>query len=278
MSNLIKELDSLKVEVPDGRFVLPGSQEEIFFKPFTTADQKAMLKSMEKRDYELIQECFDKVLKKCVVNEDFEPTKLYKQDREALLIELRRNSVKEEYNHTWICKNMINDPEDDWAPEKKCGYENKEMILLKDLDYEDLNEKLKTVKIKMTSYNISLVIGNTTRLDEKLIYKYTKDNSKDMKKGTKSTSELLLATIASTIKSIEFPPKEEGGEIRLIENPDFEDKIGILNKLSVDDRNKIISEIDKQEKCGFNLKYTFGCKSCKHESEHVLDWMYFFGM
>lgn len=265
MSDFLKDLQGAQIKVPDCRFVLPGTKEEILFNPFTTTDQKAILKSMEKRDYDLIQEAFDMLLRKTVLTQGFNPLDLYPKDRESLLIELRRNSVKEEYTHMWTCDKLIDE-------DKTCGHENKEMIRLNELDLTTLEKQINTKELKMDSINGVIVVGMTKRRDEKAILKYTRDNSKDMKKGESSRAELLIASLASVVKEVKFGDK-------VYSNLKLDERVEFVGKLSLDDRNQIRDFIKELDEYGFNLTLKdLKCGGCGTVQDIEMEWMSFFAM
>jgi hypothetical protein len=265
MSDFLKDLQGAQIKVPDCRFVLPGTREEILFNPFTTTDQKAILKSMEKRDYDLIQEAFDMLLRKTVQTPGFNPLDLYPKDRESLLIDLRRNSVKEEYTHTWTCDKLTDE-------DKKCGHENTEIVRLAELDLTRLEKQIDTKEVKMDSINGVLVLGMAQRRDEKSILKYVVEHSKDMKKGENSRAELLIASLASIIKEVKLGEKVHS-------NLKFEEKVELVGKLSLDDRNKIRDFIKELDEYGFDLTLKdLTCGGCGTVQDVEVEWMSFFAM
>ena len=271
MSDFLKKIDGLKKEVPDSRFILPGSGEEIFFKPFDTSDQKAMLKAMEKQDLELLNEVFDSVLRKCVTNEGFSPLDLYPRDRESLLIELRRTSVKEEYVHSWNCGNIIKDENEE---EVTCNCENKKVFPLSELELENLEIKYEPKEVTLEDIDCVLTLEVPRRREEKLVYKYSKDHSKDMKKGNMSAIELLFASLASAITNVKI---KAGEEVEENKNIKFEDKVTFVGKLSVDDRNKIRDFVKELEDYGFDLTLKdCKCEKCGCTDDVRVDWMRFF--
>ena len=122
MSEALDLFLASKKEIPDISYVLPGTGEEIFMRPFTTKEQKAILKAMEKEDHILLSEAFDQLLRNCVTNKDFNPDKLLAKDRECLLIKLRQESVKDDYTHNWECPS--------------CGKPNVHKISLNNIPFE----------------------------------------------------------------------------------------------------------------------------------------------
>lgn len=264
-SELFNQFKVAKKEVPDCKFKLPGSGEDIYFTPFTTKDQKSLLKTMEKDDNDLIQEAFDSLLRKCVVNDGFNPYSLYPKDREALLINLRNESVTEEYTHAWTCRNEIDEDG------KVCGAKNETRLSLSNLDMKPLEVKDFKKEISLDSKpNFVLLMDMTNRGDEKEILSYTRKNSKGMKDLSKA--ELLYATMASFIKGLKCGDQEEM-------DFKFEQKIDIIESLSLNDRNKIQKYITELNEYGYDMTIPdCSCKTCGHTEDKNVDWIYFFAL
>jgi hypothetical protein len=267
MSDVLNQFKNLKKDIPDCKFVLPGSGETIYFKPFTTKDQKALLKAMEKDDYDLAQEAFDTLLNRCVTNDGFSALTLYPKDRESLLIALRKESVKDEYEYSWTCKNMVGEGDE----KEPCGHENTIEIKISELDFTQLDSGAFIKEIVLTDRdNCTLVMDMAKRGDEKSVMGHAKKHSKGMKDT--SRTELLHATMASFIKSIKMGEED-------VEDIPFQDKVAIIDDLSMKDRESVQQYIRDLEKYGFELKIgEHACEQCGHTAERELDWMYFFAL
>jgi hypothetical protein len=272
MSNALKMFMESKKDIPEIRYVLPGSQEELLLRPFTTKEQKAILKAIEKEDQILIGEAFDNLLKQCVISDKFKPETLLAKDRECLLIKLRQESVKESFSHAWKCE--------------ECGRENKKQISIEELKFKEVVEgSIKTKEIELDNYDCKLVLGNTTREDEKNILSFAKRNS-GIKSKEISQTEILSGAYASVIKGFKTTEEkivknEAGEEIKeeqekLVELS-FADRMSIFDSLSVSDKNKIKGFFDELEEYGYDLNLgTQTCTGCSAQSEQELEWMVFF--
>jgi hypothetical protein len=267
-SDILNQFQNLKKDIPDCKFVLPGSGETVFFKPFTTKDQKALLKAMEKDDYDLAQEAFDTLLNRCVTNDGFNALDLYPKDRESLLIALRKESVKDEYEDSWVCQHEI---EDEDGKKRVCEHENTVEVKLSELDFTQLDKGSFVKEIVLTDRdNCTLVMDMAKRGDEKNVMGHAKKHSKGMKNT--SRTELLHATMASFIKSIKM------GEEEISDIP-FADKVGVIDDLSMKDRALVQDYIKDLEKYGYELNIgEHVCEQCGHAAERELDWMYFFAL
>jgi hypothetical protein len=274
MSEALDLFMASKKEVPDIRYVLPASKQEIFLRPFTTRDQKAILKALEKDDSVLLGEAFDEILRNCVTSKNFDPGRLISKDRECLLIKLRQESVKDEFAFTWGC--------DD------CGKENTKKVNLEDVPYEDkVKDSDKSQEVTLDGYGITLILGLSTRDDEKKILKHARKNSGvGASRGDISQTEVLNAAYASVIKGL----VKEG--VKLVKGEDdvekevptrepvvlsFDDRVKILESLGAQDKNKIQQFFDSLDEYGYDLNLgDVTCKHCQNTQEVEMDWVSFF--
>lgn len=271
MNDVMDIFEKGKKDLPEIRYVLPGSQEELLLRPFTTREQKAVLKALEKGDQILVGEAFDDLIKNCVNRRGFNVDDLFSKDRECLLIKLRLESVKGDFSHNWTCDS--------------CKTANTIDFDLNKLPYEDKVKKgFMTKEIKLEHNDASIILSLSTRGDEKRIMRYAKKNTSSIKNEVSQT-ELLTAAYASVIKAIKTNVEtidQETGEKTLEEKVirlDFDDRLRILEKLSLNDRDEIKKFFEELESYGYDLKLgTLNCKNCSHEQEESLDWMSFFIM
>jgi uncharacterized protein (UPF0335 family) len=273
MSEALNIFNNSKKEVPDSRYVLPGSKKEIFFKPFNTKDQKAILKAIEKDDQILVQEAFDQVLRRCVMNDGFNPEDLYVKDRECLLIRLRKESVSEDYTHHWKCS--------------ECDTDNTKTVELESIDMKSPVEKsIYSKEITLKSMDVNIVLGNTTRSDEKKIFTQAKKMSI---KGEPSQAELINATYAAVIKQIKKKEMvkvtgDDGEETEVPKetyiNIKFKDRLEMLEVMTMDDKKLIKEYFLELKSYGFDMKIdNLVCKECTHtEEDDEIDWTDFFIM
>lgn len=271
MSEALDLFLATKKEIPDISYTLPGSGEEIFMRPFTTKEQKAILKALEKEDHTLLSESFDQLLRNCVINKDFNPDKLLSKDRECLLIKLRQESVKDDYTHNWKCS--------------KCEAPNAHKINLSTISFDAIinKESLQNKEMVLRDRPLTLILGMALRGDEKKIFEFAKKNSstKDV-----SQAELINAAFAAIIKGIKVKKtrtiKDAQGNDKPIEEEvildiPFADRIKILDDIHMDDKNEIKKYLETVDKYGFNLSLgTLKCKKCDNESEESMEWLSFF--
>jgi hypothetical protein len=250
-----------KKEIPDIRYVLPGSGKEVLLRPFTTKEQKGVLKALEKEDQVLVGEALDSLLSNCILN-GIKVDELFTKDRECLLINLRKESVKEDFKHLWTCE--------------ECNEKN---TLTKDLGQLSIKElpsdaiKTKTIDL-IDRKDIKLVLGLTTRAEEKKIISYTKKQTKN--NDSMSQAELLNAAFAAAIKEIIYI-NEKGEEQKMAVS--FDDRIKLIEEMSIDDKTQIQKFFESLSDYGYDMKIgSQTCKGCQHEQEVELEWMGFFIM
>jgi uncharacterized protein (UPF0335 family) len=271
MSDVLDIFEKNKKELPEIRYVLPGTQQELFLRPFTTREQKAILKSLEKNDQVLVGEAFDELIQKCVINKGFNVGDMYSKDRECLLIKLRLESVKEDFSHTWTCEH--------------CKTSNTHIMDLKKLTYEEnVNQSMMEKRVKLENNNSTLILGMSTRDDEKKILRHAKKNTSTIKNDVSQT-EVLNAAYASVIKSIittvEKVDQKTGKTVeeQVTMFVPFDDRLKILEHLTMNDRMEIKKFFEELESYGFDLKLgDLKCASCGKEQEESLEWMSFFIM
>jgi hypothetical protein len=278
MSNVVDMFSNSRKDVPEIRYVLPGSKEEILMVPFTTKEQKALLKAIEKEDQYLIQEALDQILRNCVVTPNFNPDKLLSRDRECLLIELSKNTVVDVVEHKWTCDN------------EKCGHVNNLVINLNTLKYEEPNVKSINSKVielegfEVNGEKLKVKLSNLTRYEEKKIFQTGKKGGEE---GSLSQADLVDATFASVIRYVEETKKEqvanEDGVVKDVERKvfreiKFDERLKIYSMFGLEDKKQIEEFFNELEEYGYDLVVDkeAKCDKCDSKKEVKLDWVDFF--
>lgn len=259
MSSVLDSFRSAKTEVPDIKFTIPSTGEDIFLRTFTTKEQKLVLKAIEKEDPILINEAFDTLITNCVVSPNFNIDDLLTKDRDALLITLRKESVKDNFNYKWQCSN----------PE--CGSTNDENIQLDTIKFVKLKSKKSLTKdIKLSDRDLTLGLKLPTRLFEKKMLKYVG------KTKEASAVDIMNITLAISIDKL-YVTDEDGKKIE--KSISFEDRVTILDELSFKDKTKIEDFLKGIESYGYDLNLgSHECPKCGTDSEVQLGWSDFFLM
>jgi hypothetical protein len=261
-----KELDPLdifrqsKEVVPDIKFTIPSTGEDIFMRPFTTKEQKGILKAIEKEDQVLINEAFDQLIINCVLTKGFNIDELLTKDRDAILIELRKESVKNDFSFQWKCS--------------ECDNVNKETMDLDKLKFKKLKSKSSLEKvIELTGRNgLKLSLKLPTRKFEKMLYSEVSKNGKD----EISAIDILNTTLAVSISKLIVPPSDSEVAEHEIEI-DFKQRLSLLDEMDIDDKTKIESFLQGIDSYGYDMKIgKKKCKNCNHPTDIQLDWSDFF--
>jgi hypothetical protein len=272
MSSVMEQFEKSKKEIPEIRYVLPGSKEEIFMRPYTTREQKHILKAIEKQDDALIEEAFDQLLKVCVTSSKFDPNKLYAKDRECLLIEISKESVKDDYNHRWTCE--------------ECQTPNQQKIRLDDINiFSKIESYVVETEIDFEDCDFTVRVSNPKREDEKNILAFARKEAGTY--GTPSQTDMRNATLASVMKKYKKKIQKqvknsttgelEDTTIEVYEDIKFADRISIFESLSVRDKKKVSDYIENIKKVEYNFSIgDHSCKKCSHVQALNLEWMDFF--
>jgi hypothetical protein len=258
MSNALSAFRGAKTEVPEIKFTIPSSGEDIFLRPFTTREQKAILKAIEKEDQVLMNEAFDTLITNCVITKGFNVDTLLTKDRDALLIELRKESVSEDFSYNWQCNS--------------CEYNNSGSMSLSKLKFKKLKDKKKLEKvIELVDRPIKLSLKLPSRKFEKLLFKQVSATTKDP-----SAVDLMNYTLAISIQKLEIV--DEDGKATEMELQ-FNDRINILEEMHMDDKKKIEEFLKGIEAYGYDLNIgEKSCKECEKTTEVELNWSDFFLM
>jgi len=253
MSEALDIFNSSKTVIPDIRCVLPGSGEEIFMRPYTTSEQKSILKTFESEDEILLGEAFDALLKNCVTNKGFNPDAMLSRDREYLLIKLRQESDSDTYAHRWKCE--------------ECNFYNTTDINLTKLDEDIADIDLSEKEITLEGNDSVLVLGPATRADEKNIAKHIRKYP--IKKDQTSHAEILNAAYAAVIKRVKKGDRECA--------VDFKTAMTMFSNLHMDDRKQIEDYMEGLKEYGVDMKLgKETCKECREVSDQEMNWVSFF--
>lgn len=260
MSSVLDSFRNAKTEVPDIKFTIPSTGEDIFLRTFTTKEQKLVLKAIEKEDQLLINEAFDTLITNCVVSPNFKVGSLLTKDRDALLITLRKESVKDNFNFNWQCSNI------------DCQATNNENIQLDTIKFKDLkNKKSLSKELKLSDRDQKLLLKLPTRDLEKKMFKYVSVSSKKV-----SAVDVMNTTLAISIDKLIV--KGEDGKTQKLD-VSFEDKVTILDEIDISDKKKIEEFLKGIESYGYDLNLgQHTCTECGEHTNVQLEWSDFFLM
>ena len=219
--------------------VLPGSGQEITFRPITTGQMKSLLVHEGEDDLGAVEEVIDRMMSECVIKpKDFDINDLYINDRFFLLIELRKHTRGTTYEFEHKCP--------------KCNSQSLQVVDLKKLKVNKLPKNINNV-VKIDD-DISVELDFPRRRDQKLAYDILREAPEisEMQK----TAELGTIISALTIKTI-ITPDGKDSDVSL------EDKIFFVENISTQMYEKIADFSSKN--FGVDFKTTIKCKGkgCK---------------
>ena len=213
---------------------LPGSGEEIKFKPITTGNLKKLLVHEKEENDIIIEEALDGLMTSSVQNEDFDIKNLYLQDRFFLLMELRKKTKGNRYKFTYKCG--------------KCGSQTMQSIDLSALPVKILDSELSKNDVQLTN-SISVTLRHVTRKDQIEAFSYVKEDSEIT--ALQRSAEMALFTHAAGIESIITPNGTE-------EDVSVEDKKFLLDNISTGAYDKI-KKWHADNDFGTDFTFKIGC-------------------
>ena len=225
--------------------ILPGSKQEIRFRPLTTNDMKKLLVYENQKDPVVGENILDQIINDVVLTEGFDVNKLYLQDRYFLFIELRKVTKGKVYNFPFTCK------------DKECKSQSLQTINLDNLKIKNLNEDEIEKELKILNGNLTLEMGFITRGEQKEAFSHIDKNLSVSQKQV----EMVIADIASSIKSITTPEGKE--ELPIQKRMDF------IGKLPRNEYDKL-SEWYQENDFGIDLNIEIKCPHCSVESEKIV--------
>lgn len=216
------------LNVYEFKYVLPGSGEEVTFKPITTGQLKKLLTFGNNTDPIIVDEALDQLISSSVTSRGFDIKNIYLQDRFSLMVEIRKATKGNKYEFAYICK--------------ECKSQNFQSIDLNKLKTVKLPEKIQH-KVKLTD-SISIILDNIKRKEQ---ISALKNLSYERMNDYQKYAEMAILTHAAGIQAIETPN-------------------GVQDNLTIDDKKYLIENIPtpsydliKQwfKKYDFGVDFTF---------------------
>lgn len=225
--------------------VLPGSGEEITFRPLTTNDLKKVLIYENQQDPLIGEEILDQIITNVVQNENFNIDSIYIQDRYFLFIEIRKATKGKTHSFPHTCNS--------------CGSQSIQSVDLdEDLDLKNMDLDSLQKELSVLNDNIVLEMGFVTRGEQKEGFKQI---PKKLSMSQKQV-EMMIADMASSIKTINTPDGKE-------EDLPVDKKMEFVGNLPGQEYDKI-KEWHDNNYFGIDLTIDIVCPTCGHEEKRQL--------
>lgn len=265
MSDFLKSFNDLDRTIPDIRVELPYSGKEILMRPFNTKEQMSIVKAIEKEDFDLVHLALDELLKNCVLNADFNIDDLVSKERDLLLINLRIESVSEDFTFYWDCDNKVKTD----GKEHVCGKRNTKSVNLDSLKLDELQGDMETT-ISLKDKECDITFGVSYRGKEKEATEYINKKNKELGEGSELNElELVNVIYATTIRSVKI------GE-NLHTELNLDERLEIIESMHLDDRKSLESFADNIKGLEYNMKQEVKCSKCENTRTEEMEWVAFF--
>lgn len=221
---------------------LPGSGEEVEFKPLTTGQLKRILVYENEKNPIIQEQAIDELLLQSIVTEGFDIRNMFLEDRFFLIIQIRKKSKGEiiEFQHT--------------CPLENCKSQTLVRLNLDDLPIIQKNQDENPLVELGNGVNVTL--KHITRRDHMSLDPRRFKRLND----TQMAAEMQLYTHALGIDSIET------------------EQYGVESDLSIDDKKFLIENVPTSgyEKIkdwyednffGVDFNYNVSCIKCRHMEE-----------
>jgi len=231
MSDFKKYLNVYEFET-----TLPGSGEVIRYKPITTGQLKKLLVyEDEDSDLAIIEDALDDLITSSVINEGFDVTDLFLQDRFFLLVEIRKVSKGTHYSFNITCP--------------ICNSQSLQNIDLNSLTLKSITEEVNPF-VKLDD-NITVGLDFIKRIDQKVAAAIVEET--EILGNMQKLAEMSLIATAIAIKIIVTPDGEDT-------ETTIEDKLFLLESLPQMQFQKVTNWFETNN---FGLDFTFNLK-CPH--------------
>lgn len=267
---------------------LPGTGEDIKFKPITTRQLKRALLYENVEDIGKVEEALDEIITECVITADFDIDKIYLQDRFFLLLELRKVTKGNMYTFQAICTD--------------CGGQFMQTVNLSDLSvthYKNIHKpvlsKVQEEMIKVTSgkrgkkaspitvektvkepaptksVEVSgsvVVLNDTLSVEMGMITRGMQKESFRIVEGLPGLSNMQKKIEAiSVMQAQSIVAVTTGGQ--RFDNLSVEDKLYMLDNTTQIEMNKMLKWYDDND-FGADFNFTQKCPHCKKESRREI--------
>jgi hypothetical protein len=222
---------------------LPGSKQEVKFKPVNTALLKRLLTYENETNLIIQEQALDDLISSSVLSEDFNIDELYLEDRFYLLVELRKKGKGEVLEFSLTCP--------------QCKSQTLNRIDLDKMPIKPLDENADMV-VNLRN-NIKVHLRRLKRKHQKEIDpRMIPDNLTESQKQ----AEVQTLYHACAVDKIETTDGED-------DNLTLRDKLYLVDNIPTDDYDKIKDAIEELS-FGLDLTYKLKCRKCGFEYKTLI--------
>lgn len=225
------------VNVYEFTTILPGSKQEIKFKPLVSGQMKKLLTYEGETDPGVIEQALDDLMTSAVVSDDFNMDDIFLQDRFFLLVELRKKTKGNTYSFTYKCPECDTD-----------------VLMTLDLGTLTMKQPQEVSPIVKINDQLSVKMRKLTRGDQKKAY----DLNPEVKGGSRIKRAADISTSLYAL-ACESAILNDGTEITDVS---YEDKYFIFDNLA-DDALKALEDYYSKSDFGLDFRFDFKCLLCK---------------
>jgi hypothetical protein len=222
---------------------LPGTGEEITFKPLTTAQIKNLLTYENERNPIIQDRAIDDVISKCVITPEFTVENIFLEDRFFLLLQIRKKSKGEVIEFKHDCD--------------ECGSQTLASVNLNDLPIIKRNPEENPI--------VEIDGGFTFKMRHVIRADYMHVDPKIFKglSDSQASAEMQIIIYAVGIESITTEKYGEESDIPL------EDKKFLLENIPTSEYEKVARWYDENN-FGVDFNTSIRCVKCGHETDIVI--------
>lgn len=222
---------------------LPGSGQEVTFKPVNTGQLKKLLTYEKEKNLLLQEQALDDLISSSVLTEDFNSDDLYLEDRFFLLVEMRKKTKGEVLEFTLTCP--------------KCNSQSLNRVDLNSMPIKQLDKEA-DLTVDLVN-DVKIHLRRVKRKHQKEIKpSFLKPNLSNLQ----ITAEMQTLFHACAIDKVETPDGID-------ENINMTDKVYLIDNIPTSEYDKIRNKIEDIS-FGLDLTYKVKCRACNFEQDTIV--------
>lgn len=222
---------------------LPGSGQEVTFKPVNTGQLKKLLTYEKEKNLLLQEQALDDLISSSVLTEDFNSDDLYLEDRFFLLVEMRKKTKGEVLEFTLTCP--------------KCNSQSLNRVDLNSMPIKQLDKEA-DLTVDLVN-DVKIHLRRVKRKHQKEIKpSFLKPNLSNLQ----ISAEMQTLFHACAIDKVETPDGID-------ENINMIDKVYLIDNIPTSEYDKIRNKIEDIS-FGLDLTYKVKCRACDFEQDTIV--------